>query len=279
MTALDAQLRALRGEVEALFGRSLLRLQRLELVMKALVAQHHVRAVAADGGSLDVQPVTEAGKMMLGQVVGEMLGSFVRGDGQGLAEASEETAPFSIGFSVTLPAETYTRIETELRELVGLRNGLVHHFLTEHDLDSLEGCGRAVEALTDVLARVGRFFDELRPWVEDIERLRIALSSISPEVLDAMVVRERVVWRHALIAQALEEAAAELASGEWVPLSDAVHWINRRYPEETPEGYGCASWPQVVHESRLFDLERRMVNGQRMHWYRLRQRGSEVTER
>ena len=45
-------------------------------------------------------------------------------------------------------------------------------------------------------------------------------------------------------------------------------WIAERHPEQLPGKYGCSSWRQVVHESRLFELRYRDVDGRRAAWYR-----------
>ncbi len=76
------------------------------------------------------------------------------------------------------------------------------------------------------------------------------------------------------ITQALHEAAIELARGDWAPVDTATCWIKKRYPEEQPEGYGCKSWRQVIHETGRFDLQVRKVDGRRQAWYRPRNRVS-----
>ena len=72
-------------------------------------------------------------------------------------------------------------------------------------------------------------------------------------------------------ARALREAAAELAVEGWTPVASAGRWIVERLPEHLPAKYGCSSWRQVVHESRLFELRYRDVGGQRAAWYRPKQ--------
>lgn len=40
----------------------------------------------------------------------------------------------------------------------------------------------------------------------------------------------------------------------WTSLDAAIDWIGARYPDQTPEKYGCCGWPQVIHESRRFEI-------------------------
>ncbi|WP_329957955.1 OST-HTH/LOTUS domain-containing protein [Stenotrophomonas sp. 232] len=80
-----------------------------------------------------------------------------------------------------------------------------------------------------------------------------------------------VDWPSAGIVRALRDAAAELAIDGWTPVASAGRWIAERLPEHLPAKYGCSSWRQVVHESRLFELRYRDVGGQRAAWYRAKQ--------
>jgi hypothetical protein len=79
-----------------------------------------------------------------------------------------------------------------------------------------------------------------------------------------------VYWPRAGIVRALREAANELAVDGWTPVAAAGRWITERNPEQQPNKYGCASWRQVLHESRLFELRYRDVYGQRAACYRAR---------
>lgn len=77
-------------------------------------------------------------------------------------------------------------------------------------------------------------------------------------------------WPAAGIVRALREAASELAVDGWTPVAAASRWIMERSPDQQPNKYGCASWRQVLHESRLFELRYRDVDGERAAWYRVR---------
>ena len=80
-----------------------------------------------------------------------------------------------------------------------------------------------------------------------------------------------VDWPYAGIVRALREAADALAVDGWVLLDDAVSWIVERHTEQVPEKYGCRSWPQVLHESRLFRLEYRDdATGRKHAWFSLK---------
>lgn len=71
--------------------------------------------------------------------------------------------------------------------------------------------------------------------------------------------------------RALREAASELAVDGWTSVAEAGRWISKRHPEQLPAKYGCSSWRQVLHESRLFELRYRDVGGQRTAWFKARE--------
>ncbi|WP_349681082.1 OST-HTH/LOTUS domain-containing protein [Thiocapsa sp. UBA6158] len=79
-----------------------------------------------------------------------------------------------------------------------------------------------------------------------------------------------VLWPAAGIVRALRDAASELAVDGWTPVTAAGCWITERSPEQQPNKYGRASWRQLLHDSRLFELRYRDVHGQRAAWYRVR---------
>ncbi len=72
------------------------------------------------------------------------------------------------------------------------------------------------------------------------------------------------------IVRALREAARELGRDGWTRVANAGYGIASRYPVQTPAHYRCRSWRQVLHESGLFDLRRRKIDGPRSAWYRER---------
>lgn len=92
----------------------------------------------------------------------------------------------------------------------------------------------------------------------------------SPKFTD-FIEHGRVPWPVTGIVKALKEAAVELASEGWTPVDAAVQWIAENYPDERPDGYGCTSWRQVIHECQLFDLRYLPSEGPRRAWYRLRE--------
>ncbi|WP_232520757.1 OST-HTH/LOTUS domain-containing protein [Rhodobacter sp. CZR27] len=178
------------------------------------------------------------------------------------------TPPISCSGRIAFPADDLARIGREHRGLVALRNTLVHHFLEEHDLRTEDGCLLARQALTAAINRVARAHADLQTCAADMEQARSTMAEYlaSPEFHD-WIVHERVPWPVTTIAQALVDAASELAPGGWTSVETALSWFLTRDPGERPDDYGCRSWRQVIHESGLFDLQVRKVDGRPRAWY------------
>lgn len=261
-------------EVEHLFGRCLLKFQAFELLMKSIVERHRLSGSIAVLEDARTRRINETRRKTMGALVGDMIGSVLVPAGKvGLPDAPEETlgSSFTFRLQLSLPPEDYARIEAEHRALITLRNSLVHNFLDEHDLCSDAGCLRAMQALTAALDRVNRAYSDLRELATEMEQAGKSMT----EILASRDVRNwisegRIPWHATTIARALLNAHTELASGNWASVETASEWITTHHPDERPEGYGCRSWRQVIHDSRLFELQVRKVNGRHRAWYRPR---------
>ena len=260
-----------------MLGRCLLRLQQYEKLMKAIVAHHEISASGSPLESNQAERIADAANKTLGTLVGALLGTYVTsGDQDEVAEpdAPDNIISFKMKMSLRMSAEDFDTTQNDLKELVLLRNNLVHHFIDQHDLWSLDGCRGAQESLVAAYSRVDQHFEQLRGWAEHMDQARRLAAEFAQSdafrdlVINGIAPDGSVDWPAAGIVRALREAADQLAVDEWTPVATAGRWIAERHPDQLPAKYGCSSWRQVVHESRLFDLRYREVNGQRAAWYR-----------
>ena len=274
---IDEELQTLQREVQRMLGRCLLRLQQYEQLMKAIVAHHEISASGAPLESNEAERIADAANKTLGTLVGTLLGTYVTsGDQDEVAEpdAPDNIISFKMKMSLRMSAEDFDTTQNDLKELVLLRNNLVHHFIDQHDLWSLDGCRGAQESLVAAYSRVDQHFEQLRGWAEHMDQARRLAAEFAQSdafrdlVINGIAPDGSVDWPAAGIVRTLREAADQLAVDEWTPVATAGRWIAERYPDQLPAKYGCSSWRQVVHESRLFELRYREVNGQRAAWYR-----------
>ena len=280
MTMLNEEdLQTLQQEVQRLLGRCMLRLQQYERLIKAMVADHKISGPFHNLQQARAKQIDATAGKTLGTLVGDLIGSYVVADGANPPEETKTNSPenanwFAMQMTLGLPAAEFVRVESELREMVLLRNNLVHHFIDKHDLWSSDGCRGARDALVTAYSRIDHHFGQLRGWAESMEKVRQTMSGIlqSEEFNDVFVngitPDGKVNWDASGIVSALREAIGALAVDGWAPVDDAGNWIATRYPEQLPAKYGCHSWRQVVHNAPILELRYLEMDGQRTACYR-----------
>lgn len=264
-------------EVERLLGRCLLQLQRYERLTRAVIKYHDISGSLNDSKRI---PAGEAvARKTLGTLIRELCGSYLVADEIGApvdhaTDAAEDIVSFRFRVQLRLPSAEYAKAIDELKELVELRNSLVHSFLDQHDLQSLDGCRRAQDALECAYGRIDQHYNRLREWADDLEQCRrLAAEFVQSDqfrdlAVNGMASDDGVDRPDPGIVSALREAALELAVDGWVAVAAASKWIAVRYPEQVPAKYGCRTWPQVVQESRVFEIRKLEMSGRRSACYR-----------
>jgi hypothetical protein len=281
----DDALKAQRHEVQRLLGRCLLRIQQYERLIKSIIAHNEISRPAHALEEIKAARVADAARKTLGTLVRELLGSHVVTNkiDASIKEATgfpEDVTSFAMRMHLELSDADFARIENELKELVDLRNKLVHNFIEQHDIWSLDGCRGAQDALVDNYNRIDQHFEQLRGWAEQLEQSRRAMAEfLQSDVGYELVVNGispdgTVAWPAAGIVYALREAAGVLAVDGWASVAKAGKRIAELQPEQLPAKYGCRSWKQVVHESRVFELRYFEVGGENSAWYREKERSA-----
>lgn len=146
-------------EVQRQLGVCLLRLQAYERLLKAIVAQHEMSGSLL---SLETAPggrATAIGRKTLGTLVNQLFETFLTTEERASSTATLSTPfknqpTFSFRMQLRLSGDDFASTQNGLRELVLLRNGLVHHFLDQHDVGSLDGCREAEVALKEASDRI-----------------------------------------------------------------------------------------------------------------------------
>ncbi|MBS0216574.1 MAG: OST-HTH/LOTUS domain-containing protein [Proteobacteria bacterium] len=220
----------------------------------------------------------EASDKTLGTLIGRLMSDYITKEGNeppdDTPDHSRDSIHFSFRMQLNLPTQSHEALKADLRELVTLRNTLVHHFIEQHDLWTVDGCLRAQDALTRSYAEIDRHFEQLIVFAGHMNEVRQAAAELiqSPQFRD-MVINGigpdgQIHWPIAGIVGALREALQELSIDGWVNLDAAARWVSEHQPQQTPQKYGCSRWRQVIHESGQFELRRFTHNGQFGAWYR-----------
>lgn len=277
---------SLQREVQRLLGRCLLRLQQYEHLLKTLVAHHEIAGPIDSIPEIRDERIQDTATKTLGVLIGKLLKSYVVVSGTKHVTLNADEPAYSMAFgfrmSVEMSAEDYARTRDSLEGLVELRNELVHHFIDRFNLWQVDSCAAARDYLLTCYDRIESHHEQLRLWINHTEQTRQhAASFIQSPAFRNSIVNEIapdgvVDWAAARCVRVLREATGLLAVDGWTPLDAAVQWIGALHPDQTPERYHCRSWPQVLFESRQFDLQYRYHEGRRQPWYRERRSREKV---
>lgn len=273
-------------DVQRLLGRCLLRLQQYEGLLKSLLAHHELSGPPAQLQARQADRISDLATTSLGNlakilfesyVVARQPGEIAASDDEELKSAEPVEITIRTRMTLEMSPDDYARTKQAIKELVDLRNTLVHHFIETFNVWTLDGCAQATEHLTDCYGRIDAHFEQLRHWAVHMDNARaLAASFMQSEQFQDFLVNgiapDGVVeWAHAGIVACLREAATLRGPDGWTLLESAIEFIGRSHPEQKPEKYGCRSWPQVLNESRVFDLQYRDVAGMpRAAWFRER---------
>ena len=275
----DDELQTLQREVQRLLGRCLLRMQQFECQIKAIVAHHEISGPPHTLEAVRASRKADTAGKTLGTLVGSLLGSYVVTSGVSSPDEEMNDPPehgnwISMRIYMELPDADFARIKDELKEFVHLRNNLVHHFIEQHDIGSMDGCRDAHDALIAADSRIGHHLEQLREWAEEMQKAQLMIAEFlhSDEghelLINGIAADGTVHWPTAGIVYALRAATGKLAVDGWTSVMEAGKWITEREPDQIPAKYGCSSWRQVVHKSRLFELQYFEIDEQRFPRYR-----------
>lgn len=276
----------LQREVQRLLGRCLLRLQQYERLLKALVAHHELAGPMHLLEGIRDARIQDAATKTLGTLIGRFLDDYVVTEGSEREilgdDPPTEVISFGVRMNIQMTADDHARTRDSLKELVDLRNRLVHHFIEQYDLWQADGCAAAREHLLTCYARIDKHYEQLRSWAEHMEQARqLAASFMQSSAYRDLVVNgiapDGVVdWGAAGCVSALREAILALAVDGWASVDAAADWIRAHHPDQAPEKCGCRTWRQVINESRRFDLRYRNEDGPKQAWYQERSKIQKV---
>ncbi|MBW6259656.1 hypothetical protein KZ928_28565, partial [Pseudomonas aeruginosa] len=161
--------------------------------MKAIVAHHEISGPAHSLEAIRAARIEDAATKTLGTLVGQLFGSYVVTDGNGGEERDDDLPGDVISFrtrvQLSLSAQDYANTQADLKDLVSLRNTLVHHFIDQHDLWTVDGCRVAQDELGSAYTRIDQHFEQLRGWAEHMDQARrLAAEFVQSDVFHDLVV-------------------------------------------------------------------------------------------
>jgi len=129
----DDTLQTLQHQTQRLLGRCLLLLQQYERQIKAIVAHQEISGPFHDLEEIQAARIAKTARNTLGTLVADLLESYIGTDEidehvDASPESSDNGGSFGMRIGLTLSDADFAKTENELKELVLLRNNLVHRF-------------------------------------------------------------------------------------------------------------------------------------------------------
>ncbi len=279
----EEQLNTRLSSIYRKMGSCILRLQQYELLIKGMITDQEISGYVGEVKANQTQRNAEIGTKTLGQLVGELTGSYLStpttrlpGETEDSHELDPARAHFRATFQMELNEDEYQRTIDGLKKLVGLRNELVHHFLERFDLQDDLGCHSAEIYLDEVYLTINERFSELRSWAESMINVRKAAAEhmATPEFHDffvyGVIQGQEVDWPNTPIIHQLLTVERNYHEDGWANLAKAIEIVRATWTDLTPKKYNCSSWRHVLHESGLFKTEKRINTdtGVNQVWYR-----------
>lgn len=262
-------------EIQRQLGRCLMRLQQIELLVKALWADHEYECFAGEFLEAQAKRVASVSDKTLGSVVKALTGSYLAPDlgcderDEGVDNSAVDPTRISFRFKsqISMAEGDYARTVSELDTLVQMRNELVHHFIQRFDLWSDAGCDAALAYLEECNQQVETQRLRMLGWAKAHQEAKeVHAAFLQSEegrrfITYGIFPDGTVDWASTPIVYVLCQAEVNLAKDGWTSLNEAVRWMASKYPDKKPEQYGCARWRHLLHESRLFEIRRMPSKG------------------
>jgi hypothetical protein len=167
--------------VQRRLGRVLICIQQYEGLLKALISESEV-AGTTDSFESNLNARRERLRTQsLGLLVKQLSASILRTvpipDSH---DAPHSTAlpVFRMRFGIQLDEAQLAQVEQDLRQLVDLRNRLVHHLLDEFDVFSVAGCEAALVHLEEGYRTVDAAYVQLAGWAQQAAHARKAVAEL-----------------------------------------------------------------------------------------------------
>lgn len=253
------ELSALTSELFRRVGRNLFNFQKIEQMLKFLVANGGVKGPAKELKELQKTLADSLHKLTMGQMAGRFVEDILSDAGDDLNEPESITEPwisFKMRFVPTDPLNT--ELNDGLRSVVEERNDLVHHMLSRWDSSSLESTKTIMQQLDEQRERIIPAFKELSTMVKAFSDSKKAMADyISSE--EGKQAFELAYLQQSPIGKLLNECVKQLARADgWLPLATAGHVIRQQESEDASrlkERYGFATLKQLVIALQMFDIQ------------------------
>lgn len=259
--AAETELEAARNETWRKIGRNLVKVQRLERMLKLSIVHSKLQLytsnsmVGPEKSLADLERRSAAvNKKTMGNLVGEFLAeTFIT---QEVADGAPSEVEY-FRFTFQVDTASHEARKKALASIVAERNYLVHHFTADFDFNSVADCRAASQYLDLQHEKIAAECEWLkgffREWDEARKRYAAFLAS------DEGKRQFKLAWlRASLLAELLADGPAQAARTDgWTVLDHAAQLLRQQAPEDLAtlhERYGYKTLKQMMLATDLFDF-------------------------
>ena len=274
---MESDLDVLKNEVLRKIGRNVILYQQLEVMLKLLVSNGNITGYVCDLQLIKEQKKEKVMRQTLGHVAGQFLentyGEYQEHDEE-LDELGEKKMHVSFSYKIQSDENHYQRTKENLAQIVQERNDLIHHFILNYNLNSMDSLIEAEQYLDSKREALLPEHDNVKQYLKALDegRKEIAKLIVSGEAdrlwkLDEL--RQEYVVK--LLGRIIEVAKRD---DGWTLLVHAGQLLHQNAPDQLKEvkkKYQCRTLNDLISKTEILDLEYESTpKGGRRAIYRLK---------
>ena len=258
----------------------MLRIQRYELLLKALVLDTLVEGTAESAPVNQQKRKEHFSNKPMGYLFDELNRSYLRqmGGPEGEEEEAEvhpDKPTFRTRFAMAMEKDDLERTQKQLDDLKNLRNRIVHHLYEEHDLATASGCQSALVVLDKGLADAQANFEMLQQWCNTAIEARQHMVAFMQgphfmDFLDGILPDGTIDWPSCTAVRLLRREEKGTVPGQMTRLDLAIEAIKATHPDHRPRKYFCQNWRELLQKSGQFEIRKQKGDAEHrgVTWYR-----------
>jgi hypothetical protein len=253
-------------DVDRWLGRCVIRLQRYEYLLKALLASMDVEGEPQALDDALTQRQLDLHLDTLGTIVKQFTNNHLTTHSKAAVPAKKRVSPrgadgwVGVSFRVAMTPAQQAQRHQDLKGLVAMRNDLMHHLVEMFDLTRSDGCHRALSHLQECYEKISVEFKFLNELADHVEKARLAARmalespSFEAALLHGLRSEGTSCLHDCIITECLRDADDACRIDGWTALDDAIVFVGKHYVDEFPSKYGCKTWRQILKRAACFDI-------------------------
>jgi hypothetical protein len=266
----NQDLSGIRDEVFQKIGRNLVNFQKIELMLKHLIANGQVSGYMSEFQKNQKKKVADTRKKTLGTLVGEFIETTFQSTNSSPEPTAERTEPYiSFLFSVEADGDFYESKKRELKSLVDDRNDLIHHLLPRFNPESLDSCLEIRDYLDQQRERLIPEYEYLKSVIESFEEIRKAQAAFLSSDEGKKAFELGFLQQSSIVQLLLNVAVQKPRPDGWTFLSVAIQQIRQILPgemEQLENRWGYQTLPDLMEASEYFDITKEELNNGGYRW-------------